>query len=598
MRAEVEPAVRSGRRALWFLLVFLVALGLRLAHVAQIQDSPLIEAPILDEQVHDDWAQQFAAGEAWSVDRRTGEPRPYFRAPLYIWFLGTTYAVFGHDPGVAPRVLQAVLGALACGLLCLLGARLFDERTGLIAGLVMAATWTLVYFDGELLIVPLLVFLDTLLLLLLARARELGTRRAWAAAGVVLGVSALARPNVLLFAPAVCAWILWLERPHALGRRLATVAVFTLAVCAPVLPVTLRNKLVAGELVLISSQGGVNFFIGNNPVSDGTTAIVPGTSADWWEGHDQTHQIVAQALGHPPTDAEVSRWFFDRSFEFWREQPGLALSKLGEKGLMFLSRQEWANNKCIYTFAEEFAPWTARLPFGFWIIGPLGLLGLLLALRRDPSRLFPLWAFVAVYALSVIAFFVNARFRQPLLPALILLGAYALTWLIERARQRDRGSLLAGGLTLVALFALVLHVPGRGWSGVHRVREDFFGTLANELASQGKHDQALYWFGRTIESAREKLSSTEASPEHAAHVTRILYSSLYVAGNLLEQEGRAEESLAVRRQLLPYLAPDSAQRLEVHERMAFLLDRLGRPKRAAEQRAEAERIRDLLARRP
>lgn len=592
--SDVRPT--SPRRRLgWFLLIFVVALGLRLAHVAQLQSSPLIEAPILDEQVHDTWAQQFAAGEAWSVDRRTGEPRPYFRAPLYVWFLGGVYALAGHDPGVAPRVVQAILGALACGLLFLLGARLFDERTGVIAGLAMAATWTLVYFDGELLIVPLLVFLDTLLLLLLARARDLGTRLAWALAGVVLGLSALARPNILLFAPVVAAWILWLERPRGLARGLATAAVFGVAVAACVLPVTLRNTLVAGDSVLISSQGGVNFFIGNNPVSDGTTAIVPGTSADWWEGHDQTHAIVAQATGSEPTDSEVSQWFFARAFEFWRDQPGVAFDLFVHKARLFFSRQEWANNKCIYTFVDEFTPWTARLPIGFWIAGPLGLLGLLIALRRDPSRLFPLWAFVATYSLSVVAFFVTARFRQPVLPALILLGVYAATWLVRRARQRATGPLVTGVLTLAALFALVLHIPGRGYSGVHRVTEDFYGTLANELARQGKHDEALYWFGRTVESARQKLESGEATPEHAAHVTRILYSSLYMAGNLLEQQGRAQESLNVRRQLLPYLAPDSPQRLEAHERMAFLLDQLGRPNKAIEQRAEAARIRDVLS---
>ena len=54
-----------------------------------------------------------------------------------------------------------------------------------------------------------------------------------------------------------------------------------------VLPITIRNCAVGGDAVLIASQGGVNFYIGNNPDSDGRTAIVPGTPGDWWGGTTQ-----------------------------------------------------------------------------------------------------------------------------------------------------------------------------------------------------------------------------------------------------------------------------------------------------------------------
>ena len=107
---DARPAPR-GRRGtwIWFAAICLVALGARALHVSQVQTSPLTRAPILDEKVHHEWAAQFAAGEPWSVDRATGAPQPYFRAPLYIWFLGTVYKLFGVDPALAPRVIQAVL---------------------------------------------------------------------------------------------------------------------------------------------------------------------------------------------------------------------------------------------------------------------------------------------------------------------------------------------------------------------------------------------------------------------------------------------------------------------------------------------------------
>jgi 4-amino-4-deoxy-L-arabinose transferase-like glycosyltransferase len=587
----------GGRRTwLWFAAIFLVAFAARAVHLSQIQTSPLTRAPILDEKVHHEWAAQFAAGEPWSVDRRTGEPEPYFRAPLYIWFVGTTYKLFGSDPAVTPRLIQALVGSLGCGLLFLLGRRLFSNTVGAIAGFAMALDWVLVLFDGELLIVPLIVFLDVALVLLLVRAQDRPTALRWAAAGVVLGLSAIARPNVLLFAPPALGWVLWVERgrgrswPVALGRG----AVFTAGVLALVLPVTARNWIVGGERVLVASQGGVNFYIGNNPLSDGVTAVVPGTSPDWWEGYDQTHAMVAQDLGREPRESEVSQWFFDRAFAYWSDEPGAALDNLLRKARYLVNRQEWANNKCLYTFVDEFAPATGRLPVGFGLVGPLGLLGLALGMRRA-GRLFPLWGFCLAYGTSVVLFFVNARFRAPLVPFLILYGASAAVWLVQRARARDTRPLLlgAGALALLALF--VNWIPDRGLTTPHRVREDFFGTLANELADRGDTDRALYWLDRTARSAAERLETeTDLRPEYRQYLTVILYSSLYRAGNLLESEGRAEQAANAYRGVLNYLPPNTPQRVDLHERLARLLDGLGRANQAQQHREQAARLRRAL----
>lgn len=588
----------GGRRGtwLWFALIVTVAFAARAWHVSSIQSSPLTRAPILDEKVHHEWAAQFAAGEPWSVDRATGEPQPYFRAPLYIWFVGTTYKLFGSDPARAPRLIQGVLGALGCGLLFLLGQRLFSRPVGVIAGLAMALDWVLVLFDGELLIVPLIVFLDVALVWLLVRAKERPSALAWAAAGAVLGLSAIARPNVLLFAPAALAWLLWVER--GLGRpwpgALARGAAFTAGVLLLVLPVTARNWIIGGERVLVASQGGVNFYIGNNPLSDGVTAVVPGTSPDWWEGYEQTHAMVAADLGREPRESEVSQWFFDRAFAYWKEEPGAAFDNFLRKARYLVNRQEWANNKCLYTFVEEFAPGTGWLPIGFGLVGPLGLLGLALGLRRA-GRLFPLWGFCLAYGLSVALFFVNARFRAPLVPFLILYGASALVWLVQRARARELRPLALGVTALAGLGLFVNWIPDRGLTTPHRVREDFFGTLANELADRGETNRALYWLDRTARSAAGRLETESGlRPEYRQYLTVILYSSLYRAGNLLEAEGRAEEAIKAYRGVLAYLPPNTPQRVELHERLARLLDGLGRANKAGQHREQATALRRAL----
>lgn len=591
-------------------MVVLVALAARVVHVVQIQDGPLVSAPILDEKVHHEWAATLAAGEPWSVDRATGEPLPYFRAPLYVWFLGGVYRLFGVDAGLPPRLVQAVLGALGCGLLFLLGRRLFGATTAWIAGLAMALDWLLVVYDGELLIVPLIVLLDVLLALLLVRAAGTPDPRrrlaGWAVSGLVLGLSAIARPNILLYAPAVLAWVLLDELrraraapagsvapgagsaeagPRATRRALLAGAALTVAVLVPILPVTARNWLVGHDRVLIASQGGLNFYIGNNPRSDGVTAVVPGTSPDWWAGYDQSHAMVRQALGREPKESEVSQWFFARGLDFWREDPRAALALTGLKARYLAGRQEWPNNKCLYTFVDEFAPLTGLLPVGFWIVGPLGLLGLVLALR-EPRRLFPLWGFVLVYAASIVPFFVSARFRAPIVPFLILLGAHALTWLVARARRRDWRALAPALVALAALAVFVNWIPGRGpFAAPRRVPADFLGTLGNELANQGRRQEALEWLERAATEAARALARPDLEPSEAAYLTVIHYSTIYRGAELLEQEGRLPEALQAYRQILPRVPPQA--RPDLHLRMARILDRLGQPERASEQRARA-----------
>jgi 4-amino-4-deoxy-L-arabinose transferase-like glycosyltransferase len=557
-----------------------------------LEASPLPRALILDEKVHHEWAAQFAAGQPWSVERATGEPIPYFRAPLYIWWLGTLYRVFGADSGLAPRLVQAVLGSLACGFTFLLGRRLLGAPAAWIAGLAMALHWALVFYDGELLITSPIVLLDVLLLLALVRAAEDRRARWWALSGLLLGLSAIARPDVLVFAPAAFLWLVWLERP--LGRRaLAAAAALGLGTLAPILPVTARNWFVGHDRVLISSQGGVNFYIGNNPHSDGTTAVVPGTPVGWWEGYDRTHADAARALGRKPLESEVSQHYFALGREFWRTQPWKALELTAWKLRCLLNRQEWANNKCLYTVVDEFTPTTGWLPIGFWIVGPLGLFGLALAFR-DARRLFPLWGFVVIYAAGITAFFVTARFRLPLLPALILLAAHAVVWLLERARRRELVPLAGAGLALAALFTFVNWIPGRGpFQPAQRQTADFLGTFGNELANRGQNEAALRWLHRAAEAASAELASGEALGRRAEYLRIVHFSTIYRAGLVLEAEGRHQEAIGAFRQIVPLVPP--VNRPDLHERMARCFEALGQADRAAEQRAKAARARHELS---
>jgi predicted membrane-bound mannosyltransferase len=304
-----DPHSATGLRPNWkdgvlFAAIVLSAFALRLTYVLQLRSSPLFDRPQMDERYHDQWAQAIATGETFVEG-------PYFRVPLYPAFLAAVYEVFGHDY-LAPRIVQALLGALSCGLLFLIGRNVFGRAVGAVAGFAAASYWTLIYFDGELLIPSLIVFLDLLLIWSLLRAARAPAKLTYGLAGVVLGLSAIARPNILLFGPAVVIWLVVVRR-RELKRGLLHVACVTSGCLLVILPVTIRNYVVGDDLVLIASQSGVNFYIGNNPRSDGHTAIVPGTPGDWWGSYYATIERAERALGRKLKASEVSRYYYGQA---------------------------------------------------------------------------------------------------------------------------------------------------------------------------------------------------------------------------------------------------------------------------------------------
>ncbi len=344
-------------------------------------------------------------------------------------------------------------------LVFLIGARLFSRATGLAAGVGAALYWILIYFDNELLIPVLFVFLILACFYMLIRAlgdhplvytpgcaeappqspRSLTSMASSSAiAGAFFGLAAITRPSVLIFLPALV-WIFLRGVKRSFPLR--AVLVFALAALIPIGAVTAYNTIVGGDFVIIASQGGVNFYIGNNAQSDGQTAIVPGTQPDWWGGRFDTIKIAEREEGRALKDSEVSSFWLRKALHFIARHPWQWLKLTARKVVLFASAAEIGNNSPIY-YLRSYAP-IMKLPFlGFGLIAPLGIAGIWLVLRRRRQQaLLPLF-FIILYSAGVVAFFVCARYRAPVIPFLLIFAGYAVTKSAGLLRQRAWRSLL------------------------------------------------------------------------------------------------------------------------------------------------------------
>jgi hypothetical protein len=158
-------------------------------------------------------------------------------------------------------VAHAVLSAATCSLAVLLGFELTREAgRGLVAGLVLAGYFPLIFYTGLLLTETLFSFLLVLSALLLARAvAGRGGLAAACLAGAGLGAAAAVRPNLLLFFPLLVVLVAFVFRAAPVARRagaaaLASALPVLLAVCA-------YNSVLLGRPAGLATNGGVNFLL-------------------------------------------------------------------------------------------------------------------------------------------------------------------------------------------------------------------------------------------------------------------------------------------------------------------------------------------------
>jgi len=398
------------------------------------------------------------------------------------------------DSSIALAVFfQHLLGTCSAGLVYMLAREYFSPRVALTAGIGAALYWPFVYFEGDILIVSTFIFLNTLALFFFAKAQKQNSLRWFAAAGFAIGLSAIARPSILVLYPVIPLFIYLTARggpPQAPTWVRRTVVVAAAASIA-IMPVMIRNFVVAQAVVPVAASGGVNFYIGNNPASDGSTAIVPGTRADWWGGYEDAIAIAEAEMGKELGLSEVSDFYFKRGMAYLSTQPESAWPHMFRKLRVFWSGPERANNKFIYFFWHLAGMKYVPLP-GFGLVAPLGLLGMFVLWHRR-RELAMLYLFVFLYSFSVVAFFVNARFRLPIMPIMIMFASYGAFYVISAYRKKSLQ--LVKALVVLAAATLIVNAE---FMWFHKVRAYSNAisnyTLGNAYLKMGLKDTALGHF--------------------------------------------------------------------------------------------------------
>ena len=393
------------------LIVFVLALlpRLLLALSLPADDSVFWDQPYLR------YAKNFAEGRGFWMDNPysadLGLPRVYaFRPPLFPLLWGCVYRFIG--PAYAPiRISFALLGAASCAIAYLAGRELVaGRRVALLGGILCALYPPLIWHSVHLMTEPLFIFFSAGLLLALFRFRRTKRLRWLLLAGIAAGLGTLTRSVLIGFLPLAAGWVWWVR-----GRRLRALietGLFTAVVLAVMSPWINRNAIVFHAFVPTTTDGGHGFYVANNEKSlaDPRGFWTPQSWA-FLKGPGEA------AVG----ELEANRRLMRLARRYLLEHPATAVRLMARRFVTlwgFHPNPRYVASSHVLVYALSYIP-----------LFPCMLAGLWIGHRRARER----WANVLLVDLLVlyttaaaVVFLAMMRYREPLMPMLLIFAALAI----------------------------------------------------------------------------------------------------------------------------------------------------------------------------
>ena len=337
--------------------------------------------------------------------------------PLYPLILAADFKLFGAYTALSAWVILAfdsLLNALMVRTTWEIAARCFNRKVAVwsawIWALYPAAMQFAVKWVWE---ISLTAFLFSWILVLALRMRNIGgapeeaanaaSARRWAVFGLLWGLITLSSASIAIFLPFCGVWIL--KGAGSLRRQIPRVALGAVLCVGCLVPWMVRNALVFHRFIPMRTNFGAEFSMGNNPNLEGTVIGSPVALA------------YEEALLDRVGEVQYSKMRGREAMEWIRRNPKAFLALSVRRFYYF-----WADVPHATIRGKEWTEYARGLNFQFASI--VGVLGLMLALRRRvPAAVLFAMAF-AVIPFVYYFVFVQARFRHPLEPLITILGVY------------------------------------------------------------------------------------------------------------------------------------------------------------------------------
>ena len=461
-----------------------VAFAYAFGHLAWYLDTPLGRVPVLDERENLDLANAIFGG--------TLPAEPFYRAPGYALMLAGLRAL-----GIAPRglfsaalALGALLHAVNAGLVARLALRWLGGAAALAAGLLTALNPVFIHYATQALDATPALTLFLVGLNFLARPGAApASALPWLGASVGWAAASLMRPNYLLVWAVLPVLALTQVSPGARPLRIAA----SLGGLMLFAGLAIWQGRISGGSGFLPTQGAYNFWAANRPGAHGRYYVqqldLPPALVGQNPARRESLLLFARETGGPADDLDAANAHWrQRARDEILHHPLAWLGQLTRKGYALLNDWEQYNNKT-FAFHHARSPWLRWNRLSWGVIFVLGIAGTVRLHRAAPDATRLLAIVGAAVAVSVVVFFVSARFRLPLAALLCVSAGGALAHPIGLFRELDppRRRVLTLGLIGAALLTF------SNFDGVRDTRPFVQDHLLSARAAQVVGDDAAVW---------------------------------------------------------------------------------------------------------
>ena len=396
--------MRIPKDKILILSVLLVAFLVRLVYIIAFKDHILIfQAEVFgDTRQYVLMAENLLSGKGLMISPALLAYRP----PLYPVFLSGIYYLFGN--GYWPiRIAQIILDSLSCIMVYILGRRIFNPKVGILASLIYAFYPFFIYYTGFELTETMFIFLIVLVMLYLVKAVEKPHPKNFVLAGILVGLSSLCRPTMLAFFFVASVGIAVTLKAKGLVA-VRNIGILFLFFVITIAPWTIRNHLVFHRFIPITAVGGRVLWEGNNPKSMG------GPCQYWPEEIEELSEI------------EQDRYLARAAINLIKHNPARFLKLMGIKFVRF-----W---NVIPNAPQYSRPRDKIISLSsYGLILPFSIVGMLLSWKMWRKTLL-LYLLIAFFTLFHMVFLASIRYRDPIMPFVIIFAAHGFWLAIKRIR--------------------------------------------------------------------------------------------------------------------------------------------------------------------
>ena len=298
----------------WILpLILMVSLILRLGWIAIFPNRLYADS---------EWyflrAVEIADGNGYLYEGISGKPTAAW--PIgYPAFLSILFFISISDPLIG-KIANVLLSVCIIFLTYSLTKKIFTHRIGIFSSFLLAIMPGLIVYssllNSDLLFMAL--FLLVLRLTLVESHTPWNNRSSQLSflTGLILGISTLTRPIGLFLIPLlVC--IKYITSPDNLKHLIRWSLYLAIGTFIIIIPWTIRNYIHFNKIIIVSNNGGVNFWMGNNPHAYG----------GFYFPRDDTNPLIP-LIGD---EVAVNEQSFKLGFKFIKENPEIVIRLIPAK---------------------------------------------------------------------------------------------------------------------------------------------------------------------------------------------------------------------------------------------------------------------------